>query len=137
MNASDFLQIMNGDTKSQAVFKLGTIDPTYIEGKPRVIFDGEIESSTKGYCFLSGYKPAAGERILLISLGGTYIILGAILEKIQGNDEFISNPPQLTVKDTADTTYSSNEVTMLNALKSDAIVIRNKLIEVIGKLNKK
>ncbi len=136
INVNDFFNIIRSDDKSQSLFRLGTIDPAYIEGKPRVIFDGETEPSTKGYCFISGYIPAPNDRVLLVCIGGTYIIQGAILDKIEESTNKINNPIPLTVTDTADTTYSTNEVTMLNSLKSDAINLRNKLIEVIGAINK-
>lgn len=46
------------------------------------------------------------------------------------------NAPVLTVTGTADTTYSSNEVTMLNALKTDVTNLRNAFNALLTELKK-
>ena len=46
----------------------------------------------------------------------------------------INNVPAITVSGTADTTYSSNEVTMLNALKTDVTNLRTSVNSIITAL---
>ncbi len=60
-------------------YKLGVIDPDYIDGKARIIFDGENIASEKEYPRLASYKPVAGDRVILAKLAGTYVILGKVI----------------------------------------------------------
>lgn len=57
---------------------LGTIDPDYTSGSPRVTFDGESTMSTKLYPYLESYQPRPGDRVLLTPIGASYMIVGAI-----------------------------------------------------------
>jgi hypothetical protein len=59
--------------------KIGTIDSAYTgTGKPKVKFDGESTTSGKQYTFLDSYVPVAGERVLLLPAGNSYVIVGGI-----------------------------------------------------------
>jgi microcystin-dependent protein len=58
--------------------KLGTVDPGYTSGSPRVTFDGESTMSTKLYPCLGSYSPAAGDRVLLLPVGTGYVVVGAV-----------------------------------------------------------
>lgn len=57
-------------------FKLGRIDPAYVSGRPRIIFEGESQASVKAYPYLSSYTPTAGDVVLLARVGNSYIVLG-------------------------------------------------------------
>lgn len=57
-------------------FVQGTIDPSYVSGRPKVRFDGETLVSGKQYPYLSSYTPAANDVVILARISGTYIILG-------------------------------------------------------------
>lgn len=58
-------------------YKLGTV--TSISGGISVQFDGETAPSSKKYKRLSSYSPAVNDRVLLVKVGGTYIILGKVV----------------------------------------------------------
>lgn len=58
--------------------KIGTIDPAYVSGDPRILFDGEDDVSEKAYPFLAPYSPRANERVVLLPVGHSYVVLGAI-----------------------------------------------------------
>lgn len=59
-------------------YKLGTVTST--SGGISVQFDGETAPSTKKYKRLASYSsPAVNDRILLLRVSGTYIILGKII----------------------------------------------------------
>ena len=59
-------------------YKLGTV--TSISGGISVQFDGETAPSSKKYKRLASYSnPAVNDRVLLIKVGGTYVILGKIV----------------------------------------------------------
>lgn len=72
---ADFLEIMRSEEKP--VFKIGTINPDYSGGNAKIKFDGEDVVSGKEYLSI-GYTPVANDRVLLIKISGTYLILGKI-----------------------------------------------------------
>ncbi|MCQ6265603.1 hypothetical protein M1K46_07990 [Fictibacillus sp. WQ 8-8] len=89
MNSSEFVVLMNKiiDKKmGSKPFKLGTIDPTYTNGNPRIIFDGETKPSTKQYTKLNSYQPKPKERVLLASMGRTYVVVGALGDSSGGTN---------------------------------------------------
>lgn len=59
--------------------KLGTIPASYTTGKPTVQFDGESSASTKQYPYLASYTPVAGDRVLLVRIGNSWVIQGKIV----------------------------------------------------------
>lgn len=72
---AEFLELLNDKEKSD--FKIGTIDPNYSGGKAKIKFDGEDTVSGKEYLSV-GYSPKANDRVLLVKISGTYLILGEI-----------------------------------------------------------
>jgi hypothetical protein len=58
-------------------YKLGTV--TSISGGISVQFDGETAPSSKKYKRLASYSPTVNDRVLLVNVGGTYIIVGKIV----------------------------------------------------------
>ena len=59
-------------------YKLATVTST--SGGVSVQFDGETTPSTKKYKRLASYSsPAVNDRVLLIKVGGTYVIIGKIV----------------------------------------------------------
>ncbi|MFM9556212.1 glycine-rich domain-containing protein [Streptomyces caniscabiei] len=64
--------------------RLGRIDYDYDPAdflggiNPRVLFDGEKVVSQKRYTVMSGYYPLPGARVVLIPVGTTYMIIGAV-----------------------------------------------------------
>lgn len=77
-SANDFLKII-GPADKVINYKLGKIDPTYSSGRPKIIFDGETIASTKQYPYLGSYTPVAGDRVLMLLVAGSYVILGKII----------------------------------------------------------
>lgn len=58
--------------------RLATVNPAYGgSGAARVTFDGEATMTTKSYR-LVGAAPAAGSRVLMVKVGSSYLILGAL-----------------------------------------------------------
>lgn len=43
-----------------------------------LIFDGQTTATTKRYKRLASYTPAAGDRVLVAKISGSYVILGKI-----------------------------------------------------------
>lgn len=59
--------------------KMGTIDPDYSgTGDPKVTFYGETTLSGKNYPYMPPYQPTAGDRVVLVPVGTTYLIIGSI-----------------------------------------------------------
>jgi hypothetical protein len=58
--------------------RIATIDPAYVSGSARVIFDGEDALSGKAYSYVSTYSPTAGDRVVMIPVGTTYVIVGPL-----------------------------------------------------------
>lgn len=77
INASDFVSLMTPNNNSKS-FKLAVVK-SISSGKTIVQFDGEEESSNKSYSRLGSYLPTVGDRILLLNVGGTYVIAGEIV----------------------------------------------------------
>lgn len=57
-------------------YKIGTIAD--VNGKPTIRFAGEDQPSQKKYSFLDSYTPVEGDRVLLASVSGTYVVIGKI-----------------------------------------------------------
>lgn len=59
-------------------YKLATVTST--SGGVSVQFDGETTPSAKKYKRLASYSnPAVNDRVLLVKVGGSYVILGKIV----------------------------------------------------------
>lgn len=81
MDGMDFLESVRGyvgPDNAEPSIKFATVDPSYVSGSPKVTFDGESSLTTKEYICVSGYTPAAGDRVVLLKAGATYVILGSI-----------------------------------------------------------
>lgn len=74
--AEDFLQMSQPDPKSP--FRLGKV-VSVINGLPSILFDGEETASGKLYARLDSYTPAVNDRVLLVKVSGTYIVLGKVV----------------------------------------------------------
>lgn len=71
-------EVLQQEMPQQLNFRIGTVADLFEDGTAQIQFDGEETPSQKQYAFLSVYKPAASDRVVLAALGGTYIILGKI-----------------------------------------------------------
>ena len=58
-------------------YKLGIVTST--SGGVFVRFDGETTASAKKYKRLANYSPTVSDRVLLVKVGGTYVILGKVI----------------------------------------------------------
>ena len=84
MEAYTFLSTIAGAARAGAPdrsAKIATVDPAYVASSypgtfPRVTFDGESVLSTRRYASL--YAPAPNDRVVLLPVGTTYVILGKI-----------------------------------------------------------
>jgi hypothetical protein len=87
MNGLDLLQIIARYVRAEVARtattarpnRLATVDPGHTSGQPRVTFDGEDSMSQKAYPYLASYTPAAGDRVLMVPAGTSYVILGKVL----------------------------------------------------------
>lgn len=78
IDAAELLQIASGNPPQNG-YRLGKVDPAYSSGRPKVVFDGETTASGKQYPYLASYTPAAGDRVLLAAVAGSYVVLGKIV----------------------------------------------------------
>ncbi|HWQ30152.1 MAG TPA: hypothetical protein VN549_04105 [Negativicutes bacterium] len=74
----NFLKITKGNTTKESSM-YGRIDPAYVSGRPKIIFDGESTVSQKEYPYLGHYTPAANDRVMLIKSKGSYIVIGEVI----------------------------------------------------------
>ena len=51
---------------------------SYTTAGATLIFDGQTTATTKRYKRLASYTPAAGDRVLVAKISGSYVILGKI-----------------------------------------------------------
>ena len=80
INTQSFVEIVEEMIieKVDAPFSLGKISPNYQGGNPQILFDGEASVSVKKYPHLSSYKPVSNDRVLLINIAGTHLVVGYI-----------------------------------------------------------
>lgn len=75
-----YLEAQTADQSSNQPALLGTIDSAYAGvGLPRVKFDGEGLTSDKVFAISGSYNPVANDRVVLIPVGTTYMILNKVL----------------------------------------------------------
>lgn len=83
--ALSFLQSVAGFARSRQAAgsagrpnRLAVVDPAYAGGpaRPKVTFEGESTMSGKEYPFT--VEPAAGDRVLMVPVGTTYLIAGVV-----------------------------------------------------------
>lgn len=67
------------DKRVKKPFTLGRIDPKYTGGLPKILFDGDSQVSIKSYSYLSSYTPKANDRVLLVNIAGTHLVIGKII----------------------------------------------------------
>jgi len=79
MDVANTLYWIRGEQKKQDVYRLAKVVPEYLSGRPKVIFDGEEEEGGREYPHLDSYSPAAGDRVILMRAGRTWVILGKIV----------------------------------------------------------
>lgn len=79
MPTAQFLEIVRGKGKDKPNVRLGTVASVdTVTGRPSIIFDGETEPSLKRYPKSKGYTPVEGDRVYLIVVGNSYIVVDAI-----------------------------------------------------------
>lgn len=79
MRPDEFLQIVRDQPSSGSLVRLGTISTGYTSGRPQVQWDGETAPSSRTYPHLASYTPAAGDRVLAVRAGRTWVILGRVV----------------------------------------------------------
>lgn len=86
MNSLGLLQVIAryvraevAQSSSSRPARLATVNPAHTTGRPRLTFDGESTLSGKAYPYLSPYVPAAGDRVLLLPVGASYVVAGKVL----------------------------------------------------------
>ena len=73
--AEEFAGLIKPKTVESS-FALGSVDPAYSAGNPRILFDGETIVSAKTYSHLANYSPAANDRVILAKVSKSYLVLG-------------------------------------------------------------
>lgn len=69
----------NRSTVDDSDFRLAVIDPNYTDGRPSLVFNGEIVPTVKKYPYLSSYSPVPNDVVLLVKISNSYVILGKII----------------------------------------------------------
>lgn len=76
MTAEELVQSIEIDDGGSDITKLATVTELFTSGKPKLMFDGEDIASEKEYESLGSYRPKVGDRVLLLGVSGTWVILG-------------------------------------------------------------
>ncbi|AXB47317.1 hypothetical protein [Amycolatopsis albispora] len=62
--------------------RLATVNPAHPAAppstKPRVTFDGDTALGEKSLPYLASYTPTASDRVLVLPVGNTYVIVGKV-----------------------------------------------------------
>ena len=85
---------------------LGTISAVDNTNGLQLIIDGEDTATTKKYTYMASYVPAANDRVLVEEVGGSYVIMGKVINNY-------SNSGNARTADTA--------TTATNAATADSI----------------
>ena len=64
--------------------RLAVVDPSYSSGWPKITFEGESTLSGKTYPHLDSYSPSPSDRVVLVPVGTTWLIVGAVSETAAG-----------------------------------------------------
>lgn len=64
--------------EQESPFKLAVVVALFSNNTAKITFDGEEEASEKQYSYLDSYVPGIGDRVILASVSGTYVILGKV-----------------------------------------------------------
>ncbi len=79
MRPTKFLEIVKPKGKGgESPNRMGTISAGYVSGRPTVQFDNEPAPSAKAYPYCSRYTPSAGDRVLLVPAGNSWVIVDKI-----------------------------------------------------------
>lgn len=68
MFSREFLKMFSNKEieKKKPVNRFAFVDPDYVTGLPRLVFDGESLPTIKKYPHLSSYTPVAGDRVQVL-----------------------------------------------------------------------
>jgi len=84
-SAEEFLAAVSGfaaatkrPSSTDRPVKLAVVDPSYTSGWPKVTFEGESTLSGKLYPHLDSYCPSANDRVVMVPVGTTWLIVGAV-----------------------------------------------------------
>lgn len=59
--------------------RLAVVDDTYSGSDlPKVTFDGDNTKSIDGFPYVNSYSPKAGDRVVMLPVGNTYVIAGTV-----------------------------------------------------------
>src|SRR5262245_16254607 len=76
-------QVEKGARNQAPSLRLAVIDSSYVANSypgtlPKVTFEGESTLSEKRYVAMNGYWPRASDRVVMLPVGHTYVILGSL-----------------------------------------------------------
>ena len=75
-SAKDLVKM--NEQKANNEYRLASVVSLFSTGHPKIKFDGEESASEKKYSYLASYTPQSGDRVFLVRVSGTYIILGKV-----------------------------------------------------------
>lgn len=119
----EFLETVAGYTRQSTdgsadrPCRIAVIDPAYSSGNPKVTFEGESTMSTKGYPFLSSYTPVATDRVVLVPIGTTYLIVGKIDNGVNSIATLLNNAPKGLIGRKRSTNNATASTSGANPLK--------------------
>ena len=61
---------------------LGTISAVDNDNGLQLIIDGEDSATTKKYTYMASYVPTANDRVLIEEVGGSYVIMGKVINDV-------------------------------------------------------
>lgn len=61
---------------------LGTISAVDNVNGIQLVIDGEDDPTTKKYTYMSSYVPAVDDRVLIEEVGGSYVIIGKVINDV-------------------------------------------------------
>ena len=115
-----FLNLIKEDDKD--IFKLGYIASDDSIGQAKIRFDGEEVASDKSYLTVN-YEPILNDRVLLVYVKGTYLVLGNVGQGLQLRSEVTANREGIEgINEAIEISNKQIETTSEKASESEAIL---------------
>lgn len=107
---------------------LGTISAVDSDNGLQLMIDGEDTATTKKYTYMASYVPAANDRVLIEEVGGSYVIMGKVINDVSSSGivrqadtaTTALNADNATTADTATTAISANSASVSDETKGFA-----------------
>ena len=99
---------------------LGTISAVDADNGLQLIVDGEDLPTTKKYTYMASYVPTANDRVLLEEVGGSYVIVGKVINDVASSGIARTAEPAINATNATNATNAINATNATNATTAES-----------------